>query len=110
MQIDQKETYTIISCEENTFSEFYDSFLIEEEKRQKENIIVQISNDCKASIKEFLLFLRIAEQKKENGTSFVIVNSNVNIDDFPDSLNITPTLQEAIDVLEMEAMERELGF
>ena len=110
MKIDKKDTYTYITTEENSFSEFYNAFLIEEQKLQKENIILEISNNINASIKDFLLFLRIAEQKKENGTSFVIINSDINIDDFPEDFNITPTLQEAVDVLEMEAMERELGF
>ena len=59
---------------------------------------------------DFLLFLKIAEQKKENGTSFVVLNSSVNADDFDENLNIVPTLQEAYDYIEMEAMERELGF
>jgi hypothetical protein len=110
MQIEKKDTFTLLISDENLFSNFYNSFLIEEKKLQKENIIVQISNNCNTSIKDFLLFLNIAEKKKGNGTSFVIVNSNIDIDDFPESFNITPTLQEAIDVLEMEAMERELGF
>ena len=52
----------------------------------------------------------IADQKKENGTSFVVVNSEIDVDDFPDNFNIVPTLREAEDVLEMEAIERELGF
>ena len=110
MIINKKETHTLITSDENLFTDFYNSFLIEAKKHQKESIIVQISNNCNPSIKDFLLFLRIAEQKKENGTSFVVVNANIDIDDFPENFNITPTLQEAEDVLEMEAMERELGF
>ncbi|OAD45008.1 hypothetical protein [Polaribacter atrinae] len=110
MKIDKKEAYTLILSEENSFSEFYNSFLKEEEKRSKEHIIIQISDNIDATVKDLSLFLRVATQKKENGTSFVLVNSNINIDDFPDNFNITPTLQEAIDVIEMEAMERELGF
>ena len=110
MQIEKKDTYTLFTSDENLFSEFYNYFLIEEKKHQKQSIIVQISNNCSPSIKDFLLFLGIAEQKKENGTSFVIVKSDIDIDNFPETFNITPTLQEAEDVLEMEAMERELGF
>jgi len=110
MQIDKKDTYTGIISDEKTFSEFYNSFLIENKKFQKENLIVIISEKCTPSIKEFSLFLDISEQKKENGTSFVIVNSEIDVDDFPEQFNIVPTLQEAEDVLEMEAIERELGF
>jgi hypothetical protein len=110
MQLNKKNTYTLITSDENSFSEFYDSFLIEEKKIQKENIILQVSNNINTTNKDFLLFLDIAVQKKENGTSFVIVNTEINIDSFPENLNIAPTLQEAEDILEMEAIERDLGF
>ena len=110
MQIDKNDKFTLISIDENSFSEFYNSFLIEEKNHQKENIIIQVSNNINISSKEFLLFLDISEQKKENGTSFVVISSEVNIDDFPENFNIVPTLQEAEDVIDMENMERELGF
>ena len=52
----------------------------------------------------------IAQEKKNNGTSFVIVNAKANIEDFPEDFNIVPTIIEAEDILEMEPIERELGF
>lgn len=110
MQIEKKKNYTRILSDEKTFSQFYNSFLIENKKFQKENLIIVISDNFTPSLKEFSLFLKISEQKKENATSFVIVNANIDIDDFPDHFNIVPTLQEAEDVIEMEAIERELGF
>ena len=76
----------------------------------KENLIVQISNEINITKEDFLLFLSIAKQKKENSTSLVIVYKDINIDDFPEDFNIVPTLVEAEDILEMEAIERELGF
>ena len=76
----------------------------------KENLIVQISNEINITKEDFLLFLSIAKQKKENSTSLVIVYKDINIDDFPEDFNIVPTLVEAEDIIEMEAIERELGF
>lgn len=110
MQIEKKETFTLITSDKNSFTEFYNSFLTEEKNLQKENIVVQNSNNINISTKEFLLFLDIAEQKKQNGTSFVIVSSDIDMDDFPENFNIVPTLQEAEDVIEMENIERDLGF
>ena len=40
----------------------------------------------------------------------MLVNSDANVSSFPENFNIVPTLQEAEDILEMEAIERELGF
>jgi len=110
MKVEKKESYTSITSDENSFTEFHHSFLIEEKKHQKENLIVSISSYYNATIKQFSLFLDITEEKRKNGTSFVIVNAEVDVDDFPDNFNIVPTLQEAEDVIEMEAIERELGF
>ncbi len=110
MQIEKKENYTLLSFDENLFSDFYNSFLKKEEEIKNEHIVIQISNEINIKKEDFLLFLSIAAQKKENGTSFVIINNKVNIDDFPENFNIVPTLIEAEDILEMEAIERELGF
>ncbi|TMM32001.1 hypothetical protein FDT66_00615 [Polaribacter aestuariivivens] len=110
MQFDKKENYTYVSSDENSFQEFYNTFIKQEKEFKKEHVIVHISNEISVSTEDFLLFLKVAEQKNENGTSFVIINTVVNVDDFPENLNIVPTLQEAEDILEMENIERELGF
>lgn len=110
MLIEKKENYTLISSDENTFSEFYKSYLENENTFETSHLILQISDNFKIKKEDFLLFLDKAEQKKENGTSFVIINTNINVDDFPENFNIVPTLIEAENVLEMEAIERELGL
>ena len=108
MLIEKKENYTFISSDENSFTEFYTSFLEAEKKLKNEHIIIQISKNC--TKENLLLFIDISTKKKENNTSFVIVNKNISADNFPEFFNIVPTLQEAEDVIEMEAIERELGF
>ena len=111
MKIYKNEKFTrIVFSNENSFSLFFTNFLIEEKKLKEENIIVQVSDNINVSKEDLLLFLDIAIQKKGNGTSFVILNPEIDVDDFPENLNIVPTLQEAEDIIEMEAIERELGF
>ena len=110
MLIEKKENYKLIYSDENSFSKFYSSFLKKEKEFDKENLIVQISNEINITKEDFLLFLSIAKQKKENSTSLVIVYKDINIDDFPEDFNIVPTLVEAEDIIQMEAIERELGF
>jgi hypothetical protein len=110
MQIKEASNYTLISSDEDSFQEFQKSVFKKINDFDKNHLILQISEELNIDKKDFLLFLKIAEQKKENGTSFVVLNASVNADDFPESLNIVPTLQEAEDILEMETIERELGF
>ncbi len=110
MKIEKKTTYSYILSDEKSFKTFFNNFKDALEVLQKEHIVVHFSDDININQKDFSLFLDISAHKKENGTSFVIIYKNINIDDIPETINIVPTLTEAIDVLEMEAMERELGF
>ena len=110
MKIENKENYTLISSDENSFSDFYKAFINKLTTFETDHLVLKISDNINVKTEEFLLFLSIAEQKKKNGTSFVIINTNINVDVFPENFNIVPTLIEAVDILEMEAMERELGF
>ena len=108
MNVEKKENYTLISSDEDSFSDFCTSFLKLEKDCKEEHLVLQISNNINITEEEFSLFL--INLKKEPGKSFVIVYNNVNIDNLPQSLNIVPTLLEAEDILGMEAIERELGF
>ena len=110
MNIENKKNYVLISSDENSFSEFYGLFLDKVANYKKNHLIIHISDKTKTTKEDFLLFLDIAIQKKKNKTSFVIIADALNVDYFPENLNIVPTLIEAEDVIEMENMERELGF
>jgi len=110
MIITKRKKYTLISSDEDSFSDFFSSFLVKKNDFEKEHLVVLISDNIIANEKDFISFLDFSEKKKENGTSFIIVNSTINIDDFPDNFNIVPTIIEAEDILEMEEIERELEF
>jgi len=110
MKIDKKEKYTLITSNESSFKDFYAEFSSHKSDFENENLIVLLLDSYNTKNNEVSMFLDYADEKKDNGTSFVIVDTNVDIDDFPETFNITPTLQEAEDVIDMETIERELGF
>ncbi|MBE7685131.1 ribonuclease Z [Tenacibaculum piscium] len=110
MKIQDKTNYIFISSQENNCTDFFLSFEKEYVKYQNNHIIVEILADFSPSKENILLFLKYAELHQQNGTSFVIVVKNIAIDDFPEILNIVPTLEEAQDIIDMENMQRELGF
>ena len=60
--------------------------------------------------KKINFFLKTASVLKAKNKSFIIIKKGININDFPEILNIAPTLQEAKDILEMENIERDLGL
>jgi len=110
MKISKKNTYTFISSTENSFSNFITAFKTENLNSIENHIIVELSENLNTTLSDLSLFLDIAENHRSNGMSFVVICNGIDIDDVPDEINVVPTLHEAEDVLEMEEIERDLGF
>ena len=108
MQITTNNNYTLITIDENSVEDFYNSLMGKENDLLNMHLIVIFSENFNTTSKEILLFLGIANKFRELSMSFVIVCSEIDIDDVPDEIVVTPTLSEAEDILEMEAMERNL--
>ncbi len=87
----------------NDFSENYTNFA-------NNNIIIEFSDGKGEEKQNILLFLQYSKGHRNNGMSFVIVIDGIDIDDIPDEIIIVPTLVEAHDIIEMENIERDLGF
>ena len=70
------------------------------------NIIIDLKNIL---IKDFLLFFKTLEnnQKKKNKS---LVFLTPNIDNNSEDLNLIPTLQEALDFIDLEEIERDLNL
>lgn len=71
------------------------------------NIVIDLS-EFEISIKNILSFKEIVTKKRDNGSSFVFINSTIDIEEIPEEIYVVPTLQEAIDVIEMDEMMRDL--
>jgi len=111
MNLSKKEKYTIVTPSENSFIEFQKAFEEEICTLEKDHVFIDFLNTFKITVNELQQLAEIAITKKENGTSFVLICDTVEIDDFEDeSLSLVPTLVEAEDILEMDEIERDLGF
>lgn len=111
MEIEKKESYSLVKPTENTFVAFFDAFSQQSAAMEKEHIVIDFLQKYEVTSADLEKFTEISLGKKENGTSFVLISNTVDIDAFEDeSLSIVPTLQEAEDILEMDAIERDLGF
>lgn len=110
MIIDRQDNITLITQEKasipdmvSKMEEAYDTF-------KSDNVIVNLTVLETITLQHMLEFLRISNKHRKAKHSFVIVNNSVDVDKTPDELVIVPTLQEAYDIIEMEEMERDLGF
>jgi len=110
MIVTKNKTYTLIKPTQISVAEFFAEFKDCYKEFNGEHLIIDISDKINVEIKEILLFLKVSVQHIKNGTSFVLVCEGISIDDLPDELNVVPTFNEAIDILEMDAIERDLGF
>ncbi len=108
MLIEKEDSYTLVIADENNFEKFFKNLNNTLNSLKEEHLLIRFSDKINISINEIHLFLNIANDKRESGTSFVVIIKGIDIDDIPDEINVVPTLTEAIDVLEMDAMERDL--
>ena len=110
MEITNPKNYTHIISTENSFDEFHTAFISQDLHKTSNHKIVQLSENLNTTISNLSLFLNIANEHKSNGISFVVICNDIDVDEIPDEINVVPTLIEAEDILEMEAIERDLGF
>ncbi len=105
------DTFIEITSEKISYKAYVSLFKIEiSSKYQKNNIVVNLLNFNSFYLEDLLLFLEISNLHRSNNKSFVVVNSAINPDSIPEEIVVVPTLQEAEDIIEMEEIERELGF
>ena len=104
MVVSEKNQYTLIKLQESSFIEFEKKF----DEINSSHIIVILSENYTMNEKNISFFLEAAKIQKINNKSFIVVKNGIDIDKIPELLNITPTLGEAEDILEMEAIERDL--
>lgn len=77
---------------------------------KNDNIIVDLFSITPIQPETLNIFLSISNKHRANDHSFVLVYKDVNINEISDELIVVPTLQEAKDIIEMEEIERDLGF
>ena len=106
IKIVENDQYTYISVEKSSFSKLTQEL----PEISSNHLLIELSENIIIVEEKISFFLKVASNLKAKGKSFVIIQKRINIDDFPDVLNIAPTIQEAKDILEMEAIERDLGF
>ena len=110
MESIKKDNCLILKDERNDpqdFAAFIDNLLI---KFEDQNLIIDIQKYGKLTLEELLSFLEPSIKHYKKGKSFIILNDTIVIDDVPEELRVVPTLQEAEDMIQMEEIERDLGF
>lgn len=110
MIFDKDGNITIITQEKASVKTLVNNIEQVYEKYKNNHIIVNLSSLEKISLPEVIEFLRLSNKHRGDKKSFVIVSDKVDLDMMPDEICVVPTLHEAYDIIEMEDIERDLGF
>jgi len=111
MKIDNFENHVVLADDHDNlegFASFLEYQILEKFKRQ--NVVINLLDYPALKLEELLYFLKTSNIHRSKKHSFVLVTDAIDPDTIPDELIVVPTLQEAADIVEMEEIERELGF
>ena len=73
-------------------------------------LILDITHDSKIALKDLVIFKDLAKKHKSAKKSLVIVAQDIDFDETPSYLVVVPSVLEAHDIIEMDEIERDLGF
>ncbi len=75
----------------------------------QEHLIVAVS-DSEVIDRDFQCIEKIASDLSDRSLSFVILSEKLTYEVLPETVNLCPTLEEAIDLIEFEEIQRDLGL
>jgi anti-anti-sigma regulatory factor len=117
-KIDTKPSYTLITPVTNELNAKLTDALrqkwIELTNLGSKNFIVDLHNCLSADVNAFSELVHLHEECYNVSMSLVFTNVNENVleimkkNDLDFSINITPSLAEAVDIVSMEILERDL--
>lgn len=110
MKVEAKGHTTIIKETKGDLVAFLMKLTHEYKTFEKQHLIIDISHLQQLSVKDINTFLPLSKTHKKAKKSFVIIAENVDFNTISDKLSVVPTRIEAHDIIEMEEIERDLGF
>ena len=110
MILDQNGNTSIITQEKVTVIELVKKIEALYPKFKNNNIIVALNALDAFGKADIVEFLQLSKTHRNAKHSFVIVSDKIDLSIVPDEIIVVPTLQEGFDIIEMEDMERDLGF
>jgi len=110
MIVEQLKSTTVITQEKKTISELVTEIEKIYNSIESNNLIVNLFSLDNVKAEQLKEFSLLSQKHRASKHSFVIVNKAVSIDEISEELILVPTLAEAHDLIEMEEIERDLGF
>ena len=110
MNVEHKENQTVIKGTHDNIASFSEDLLNELTDFKDQNLIIDLTHNSNITSNSIKQFVQISKLHKKNNKSFVIVANTIDYNSVPVSLTLVPTILEAQDIINMEEIERDLGF
>jgi hypothetical protein len=110
MKIEESSNAVVIADSQGDLTLFLAKLIQEYKTFAQQNIIVDLLIHQELTVNELKSFLNLSKQHKKSKKSFVIVVAETDFNAITEKLSVVPTIQEAHDIIEMEEIERDLGF
>lgn len=110
MKVEQKGHTVSIKDTQGDLVSFLMKVTHEYKTFEKSNIIIDISLHKDLTVKVINSFLPLSKIHRKAKKSFIIVANGIDFNAVSHQLTIVPSLLEAYDIIDMEDIERDLGF
>lgn len=110
MKVEQKGNSTIIRNTQGNTVDFLAKILHEYNSFKTQNLILDLSLDKEITMQDIKSFGDLAKKHKKGKKSLVLVTDCIDFNTVPTSITVVPTILEAHDIIEMDEIERDLGF
>lgn len=110
MKVEEKGHTVIIKDTKGDINAFRDTITGGYNSHKGKNIVLDLTAVKNVSLEDILSFIKLSDKHRKAKKSFVIVVNDFDFNEAPEEMIIVPTLLEATDIIEMEEIERDLGF
>ena len=111
MKIINKSNYILLqSTDTKSVGEFIKSASHQILQQSQENYVVDLLGFADINKQNIKQLRSIYDSILAENYSFVVLINQLKVDELPEEINTVPTLKEAEDVIQMEMIERDLGF
>ena len=110
MKVVVKGHTTVLKETQGDFHLFLDNITNQHESYKNQNLILDLTLDKSTTIQSIKAFTELSKMHCKGKKSFVIVAENINVNAVPKLLVVVPSVLEAQDIIDMDEIERDLGF
>lgn len=110
MRVEEKKGTVHLKDTVESVAVFLEKVTKEHKVFSDQNIIIDLTHNTDVTLFDIESFIGLSTIHKAANKSFIVVAKDISFNDVSDEIQVVPTLLEAQDIIEIEEIERDLGF